>query len=114
MKAPRRPVGPAAAASNRQSRKVALALLAACITAMGSVSGRAVEPCTPAAGRIASVQGKVEVSTNDGSVWRMAVLNEAVCVGNLVRVGENSRALVALANQSILRVNERTTLRLMA
>ncbi|MDS4015317.1 MAG: FecR domain-containing protein, partial [Candidatus Accumulibacter sp.] len=83
------------------------------MTAMGAVSAHAAEKCMPAAGRIASVEGSVEVSIDAGSIWRPAVLNELVCVGALVRVGANSRALVALANESILRLNEHTILRMM-
>ena len=108
----RRP--PAAVGSNHGPRAAAFGLVTACMTAMGAVSAHAAEKCMPAAGRIASVEGSVEVSIDAGSIWRPAVLNELVCVGALVRVGANSRALVALANESILRLNEHTILRMMA
>lgn len=107
----RRP--PAVVGSNRGARATAFCLVAACMTAMGAASGHAAEKCMPAAGRIASLEGSVEVSIDAGSIWRPAVLNELVCVGALVRVGANSRALVVLANESDLRLNEHTILRMM-
>ncbi|VUX45120.1 TonB-dependent receptor [Candidatus Defluviicoccus seviourii] len=115
MKARRRLVQcpPKAVRSNRGARAAAFGLVTACMTAMGAASPNAAEKCMPAAGRIASVEGSVEVSIDAGSIWRPAVLNELVCVGALVRVGANSRALVALANESILRLNEHTVLRMM-
>ena len=116
MKARRRPLrhAPAADGSNRRARAAALAVVAAWMAGMWPLSGVAAPSCSPAAGRIASVQGSVEVSDDAGSLWRPAVLNEPVCIGALVRVGANSRALLALANDSILRLDELTTLQMRA
>ena len=69
------------------------------------------QACDPAVGRIASIQGAVELSADDGLHWRVPVMGEPICAGALVRVGRNSRAVVALANESILRLNQLTTLR---
>jgi tetratricopeptide (TPR) repeat protein len=75
-------------------------------------AGLAQERCEPAAGRVVSAQGTVELQRQGTAVWAVVTLEELLCLGDTVRVGRASRAALALANDSILRLDQRTTLRL--
>jgi tetratricopeptide (TPR) repeat protein len=75
-------------------------------------AGQAQERCEPAAARIVSLQGAVEVQLAGTNVWTPATLGDALCLGDALRVGRASRAALALANDSTLRLDERTTLQL--
>jgi tetratricopeptide (TPR) repeat protein len=77
-----------------------------------SGAGRAQAPCEPPAARVVSVQGTVELKRAGTDVWTPAMLEEALCIGDALRVGEASRAALALANDSTLRLDQRTTLQL--
>ncbi len=62
-------------------------------------------PCEPAAATAVSVQGTVEARPAGGSQWQPVQLNDAFCPGDEIRVLDNSRASLALANESTLRLN---------
>ena len=70
------------------------------------------ETCEQWAGKVVSVQGAIEVRRVGATEWESAKLNETYCPGDVIRVGERSRADVALVNQSLLRLNENTTITL--
>jgi tetratricopeptide (TPR) repeat protein len=74
--------------------------------------GQAQERCEPPAARVVSLQGTVELRLAGTDVWAPATLGEALCLGDALRVGRASRAALALANDSTLRLDERTTLQL--
>ena len=59
-----------------------------------------------------SVQGTVESQKAGGTQWQPVKLNDTLCIGDTIRVLNNSRAELALANQSVLRINENTTITL--
>jgi predicted Zn-dependent protease len=61
---------------------------------------------------ISSVEGTVEVQRANRDEWRVAAAGEAVCMGDSVRVQAFGRATVRLPDQSVLRLDERTTLTL--
>jgi len=73
---------------------------------------QAADVCEPVVGRLASINGKVEVQRGDNANWNAAKLNEVLCEGDSVRSGERSRAAVALSNTVVLRVDQNTTIRL--
>ena len=73
---------------------------------------RAAAECEPPVAHVVSIQGQVERRPSERVPWRAAALGEALCVGDSVRVGRLSRAALALADDSVLRLDERTTLRL--
>ena len=83
-------------------------LLAACIA-----TAKAAERCTPAFGRVVSVQGNVEIQTA-GAGWQAAALNATLCAGDMVRVHQRSRAALLLSNETTLRLDQGTTLMLVA
>jgi tetratricopeptide (TPR) repeat protein len=68
--------------------------------------------CEKWAGKVVSAQGSVEVQRVGATEWEPAKLNETYCPGDVVRVGERSRADIALVNDSLLRLNEKTTITL--
>ena len=75
-------------------------------------AGHAQQRCEPPAARLVSLQGTVELQRAGTNVWTPATLGEALCLGDALRVGRASRAALALANDSTLRLDERTTLQL--
>jgi len=67
-------------------------------------------PTTTATGSmLLTTEGKVEVSRAGGAAWVAAQTNLVLSPGDRVRTGLRSRAVVRLANLSVLRVNELTT-----
>ena len=61
--------------------------------------------CDPSAAKAVSVQGTVESRAAGGGQWQTVKLDDTFCPGDEVRVLENSRASLALANESVLRLN---------
>ncbi|HZA66260.1 MAG TPA: FecR family protein, partial [Geminicoccaceae bacterium] len=75
-----------------------------------SNAGSAQERCEPAAARVVSAQGLVELQHAGTAVWATVTLDELLCLGDTVRVGRASRAALVLANDSLLRLDQGTTL----
>jgi Tfp pilus assembly protein PilF len=70
------------------------------------------DTCEKWAGKVVSAQGTVEVQRVGTAEWQPVKLNDTYCPGDVIRVGERSRADIALANDSLLRLNEKTTITL--
>ena len=70
------------------------------------------QTCEEPIGKMVSVQGTVESQKAGGTQWQPVKLNDTLCPGDTIRVLDNSRAQLALANQSVLRINENTTITL--
>jgi len=70
------------------------------------------QTCEEPIGKMVSVQGTVESQKAGGTQWQPVKLNDTLCIGDTIRVLNNSRAELALANQSVLRINENTTITL--
>jgi tetratricopeptide (TPR) repeat protein len=68
--------------------------------------------CEPPDARVISIQGTVELRRAGTDVWTPAMVDEGLCIGDALRVGAASRAALALANDSTLRLDQRTTLQL--
>jgi tetratricopeptide (TPR) repeat protein len=88
----------------------AAALLGGYVT-FASASAQA--SCEPLVGVLVSVSGTVEVQRASGDQWSLAPLNETLCEGDTIRVGERSRAAVSLINEAVLRIDQATTIRLL-
>ena len=82
-------------------------VLAICFASAGFA-----QQCDPAAATAASVQGVVEVQVVGSTDWRAMQRHDAYCPGDTIRVGENSRASLSLANGSVLRLRAGSTLTL--
>ena len=71
----------------------------------------AVADCVPATGAIPSLQGEAQVQDRAAGVRRPAALNEQFCPGDVIHVGERSRAQVTIAGQPNVRLDQNTALR---
>jgi tetratricopeptide (TPR) repeat protein len=60
--------------------------------------------------KAASVEGMVEVRTRDGIEWNTVELNSKFCPGDMLRVGEKSRAAVFMTNETVVRLDQNTTI----
>jgi tetratricopeptide (TPR) repeat protein len=76
----------------------------------GSAQAQAL--CEPPDARLVSIQGMVELKRAGTDVWTAAMLEQSFCIGDTLRVGAASRAALALANDSTLRVDQDTTAQL--
>jgi tetratricopeptide (TPR) repeat protein/opacity protein-like surface antigen len=72
----------------------------------------AAEPCETVVGRLATVEGQVEVQRTGSPNWQAGVLGGDLCQGDTVRAGARSRATISLINQAVLRVDQNTAMRL--
>ncbi len=68
--------------------------------------------CDPSVATAVSVQGSVEVRRVSVTRWQPVSLNDPFCSGDRIRVGDRSRADIALNNQPILRLDQNTTITL--
>jgi tetratricopeptide (TPR) repeat protein len=62
--------------------------------------------CEKWAAKAVSVQGTVEVRPEGEAQWFPVKLNDTYCPGDVIRVGERSRADLTLSNQAIVRLDE--------
>ena len=77
-----------------------------------TLSGQAGAACAPAVGQFVDIHGRVEAQVEDDGSWITASLETSLCEGSSIRVGEQSRAAIALINDAVLRLDENTTMRL--
>ncbi|MGY6274648.1 FecR domain-containing protein [Methylomonas sp. MgM2] len=68
--------------------------------------------CAQEAGKFTSIDGEVEVRSGTWSGWAPVTTGDVLCEADTIRVGENSRAAIQLANQAVLRLDQNTTLTL--
>jgi tetratricopeptide (TPR) repeat protein len=66
--------------------------------------------CDPWISKIVSIQGSVEVKRNNGTRWHPTHLEDIFCPGDRIRVGANSRAAIVLVNETVMRLDQRTTI----
>ena len=84
-----------------------------CTSLLAGVLGPSVASaaeCDPSVATAVSVQGSVEVKRVDATQWQPVTLNDTFCTGDRIRVGDRSRADVALANQPVLRLDQNTAI----
>ncbi len=74
--------------------------------------GHAAEICNPVVAQIVSLQGRVEVQRGEAGAWTAAALDDRLCVGDAIRAGAFARAALALTNDSVLSLDQLTTMRL--
>ncbi|NIS69605.1 MAG: TonB-dependent receptor, partial [Proteobacteria bacterium] len=73
-------------------------------------SAGAAETCEEWVAKVVSVQGSVQARRVGETEWVPVKLNDTYCPGDMIRVQERSRAAVVLANESILRLDQKTTI----
>ncbi len=84
------------------------ALFAACVL---TTAVHAQDRCQEPAGRFASIDGEVDVQSG-GVYWRTAQLDQSLCEGDTIRVGDHSRVAIQLINNAVLRIDQNTSIRL--
>ncbi|UCD79562.1 MAG: FecR domain-containing protein, partial [Desulfobacterales bacterium] len=70
------------------------------------------QPCEQWAAKVVSVQGAVQARKAGETSWMQVQLDQTYCPGDIIRVLENSRAAFALSNDSVIRVDQNTTVTL--
>ncbi len=70
----------------------------------------AADACIVRAAQVVSVQGIVEVRRHQSASWEPVVLDTALCAGDALRVRTHSRAAIRLNNDSVMRLDQRTTI----
>lgn len=66
--------------------------------------------CTQPAGTLVSLQGKAEVLREGHRAWEAITLDSVICPGESIKVLEDSRAAIALANETVLRIRQNSAL----
>ncbi|MCB1800244.1 MAG: TonB-dependent receptor [Gammaproteobacteria bacterium] len=66
--------------------------------------------CEAWVGRMQSQQGLVEVRRYASQDWQPAMLGQTYCLGDRIRVGDDARASIELNNDTIVRLDRRSTL----
>src|SRR5512144_1423520 len=85
------------------------------VLAVAAVTASAIEAtaeCVPAIGAVPSLQGEAQVQEGAAGIWRRAALNEQLCPGDIIHVGERSRAEVTITGQLNVRLDQNTALHL--
>lgn len=68
------------------------------------------DSCSPWISRVISVQGTVEAKRATQSGWSEVGLNDEFCAGDTIHTDIHSRAGLLLSNETVLRLDQRTTL----
>ncbi|MCP5363714.1 MAG: FecR domain-containing protein [Hyphomicrobiales bacterium] len=68
--------------------------------------------CSVPIGFVASLQGQVDLRKADTGAWSPATLSAPLCAGDIIRVGDRSRALATISGQPTVRIDQNSTLRL--
>jgi len=68
------------------------------------------QPCEQGSAKIVSVQGAVQARQTGETSWIPVRLNQTFCPGDIIRVLKNSRAAIALSNDTLIRVDQHTTI----
>ena len=63
-------------------------------------------------GKVVSSRGYVRVQRAGDSNWQFLKNRETICDGDTIKTGYRSRAAVALNNESVMRINQRTSTKL--
>ncbi len=65
--------------------------------------------CTDPLGRLAALQGRAEVRRSGEALWKTVHRKDVFCAGDLLRIGPGGRAAVVLENESVLRLDQNST-----
>jgi tetratricopeptide (TPR) repeat protein len=68
--------------------------------------------CKVEVARIVSIQGTIEVRRvqQRQQIWQLVTLNTVLCLGDMIRSRKHSRATLRLANESILNLNQKSSM----
>jgi tetratricopeptide (TPR) repeat protein len=94
------------------SRTTALMFAVSVVSALFSFIGKAqaAPACESKIAQIVSIQGIVELRRAGQTIWQQVVKDMALCPGDMLRVLARSRVALRLSNDSMLRLDQRTTI----
>src|SRR4029079_19597119 len=87
---------------------VILRLVSGLLVLTALLAGRADAQAPQKIAQAVSVQGTVEARLVGATTWQPVKLNDTFAAGDTLRVGERSRADLAMLDQSVLRLNANT------
>lgn len=73
-------------------------------------TANASDPCQEPVARLISLQGSGQHRHENQTAWQVTSRDTSFCPGDTLQIGANSRAAIALANETILRVAQKSTL----
>lgn len=94
-------------------RRCALSVAASliCLVCLNFLPCRSLAETTELlAGYVVSLQGIVEIRRANQPVWEPVKQNDPFMVGDTVRIGAKSRADIALVNETVIRLDQNTTI----
>lgn len=74
------------------------------------MSSYADEHCPQPVGKLVSIQGEAQIQHAGAANWKAISLDAALCPGDVFRTSANSRAAIVLTNESILRIDQKSTI----
>jgi len=82
------------------------------VTLLGIYTGKiyAAAPCKLEVARMVSMQGVIELRRAQETIWQQANMNTTFCTGDMIRARSQSRAALRLSNDSMLRLDQRTSI----
>ncbi|MDV6348707.1 FecR domain-containing protein [Nitrosomonas sp. Is35] len=66
--------------------------------------------CKPEVARLVSMQGMIEIRRTQENVWQQAGMEVVLCAGDMIRARSQSRAALRLSNNSMLRLDQKTSI----
>ena len=66
--------------------------------------------CKPEVARVVSMQGIIEIRRTQENVWQQAGMEVVLCAGDMIRARSQSRAALRLSNNSMLRLDQKTSI----
>ena len=89
------------------AKMIGRSIVIGCVFAVAAVTASAaVAECVRAIGAMPSLQGEAQIQAAAAGVWRPASLNQQLCPGDVIHVGERSRAEVTVVNQPNIRLDQ--------
>ncbi len=70
----------------------------------------ATDSCKTSVAEIVSVQGVIELRRANETIWRQVEMNTMLCSGDMIHARSYSNAALRLSNESMLRLDQRTTI----
>ncbi len=60
--------------------------------------------------KVVSVQGDVQAKKKDETQWKTVKLNDTYHIGDMIKVNERSRAAILISSETLIRLNQNTTI----
>jgi tetratricopeptide (TPR) repeat protein len=104
--------GRSTALNMRNSETSAMMFFVFAVSTLFSFTGKvsAAVACESKVAQIVSIQGIVELRRAGQAIWQQATMDMTLCPGDMLRVRARSRAALRLSNESMLRLDQKTTI----